>query len=189
VSRPAQARAWIDYWNEIRGVAVSEFTLAEHLPGRDFAGQTLFAAGTPILTRVYERLSYLGGAAAPSGVGLATLSRRIADARVSALAEAAVRTIEPGASGIFTFDAREDARGVPRPTGINPGRFSLSTNPLDLSDKVSMADTYVRLALGEHIEPMPDSALVDEWYMVRDYDGVSAVLRADDFFTGVDEVP
>src|SRR5262249_14382173 len=162
-----QARAWIQYWSEMRDVAVSEFTLAEHLPGRDFAGQTLFLAGTPILTRVYERLSYLGGAAAPSGIGLATLSRRVADVRVAARAEAAVRALEPGASGIFTFDAREDAVGVPRLTEINAGRFSLSTNLLDLSDKLSMAEMYIRLALGERIEPIPESALVDDWYMVR----------------------
>src|SRR5438552_401923 len=85
VSRPEQARAWVQYWTEMRGVDASEFTLAEYLPGRDFAGQALFADGEPIVTHAYERLSYLGGAAAPAGVGLSALGRRVVDRRVSDL--------------------------------------------------------------------------------------------------------
>src|SRR5262249_16022372 len=70
---PEEAGGGGGYWAEMRGVAASEFTLAEYLPGRDFAGQALFARGVPIVTHVYERLSYLGGAASPAGVGLAAL--------------------------------------------------------------------------------------------------------------------
>ena len=189
VARAEQARAWIAYWAEMRGVDASEFTLAEHLPGRDFAGQALFAEGEPILSHVYERLSYLGGAAAPAGVGLAALGRRVSDRRVTELVAAAVRAIEPRASGVFCFDAREDAGGAPRLTEINAGRFGLSAILLDLAGKVNMATTYVRLALGERVEPIVEPESGEDWYIVRDYDGEPAVLRADDFFTGIDEVP
>jgi carbamoyl-phosphate synthase large subunit len=187
VARPEQARAWIEYWREMRGVPVADFTLAEYLPGRDLAGQALFAGGEPILTRVYERLSYLGGAAAPSGVGLAMLSRRITDPGVADLVTAAVRAIEPAAAGIFTFDARGDVDDRPRLTEINAGRFSLSTNLLDLSSKVTMASAYVRLALGERLQPIVEPEPADEWYMVRDYDVAPGVWRADDFFSGIEE--
>src|SRR5205823_1259459 len=37
VVRAAQARAWIEYWSEMRGVPVTAFSLSEYLPGRDFA--------------------------------------------------------------------------------------------------------------------------------------------------------
>jgi biotin carboxylase len=189
VARPEQARAWIAYWSEMRGVDASEFTLAEYLPGRDFAGQALFADGEPILTHVYERLSYLGGAATPAGVGLATLGKRLSDRRVRELVTAAVRAIEPCASGVFCFDVREDAAGVPRLTEINAGRFGLSAILLDLAGKTNLAATYVRLAMGEPVDAVVEPEPGEEWYIVRDYDVAPAVLRADDFFTGIDEAP
>ena len=187
VARPDQARAWIAYWAEMRGIDVSEFTLAEHLPGRDFAGQALIADGTMIAVHVYERLSYLGGAAAPTAVGLAALGRRIADRRVSDLVSAAVRAIEPQASGVFCFDARENADGVPCLTEINAGRFGLSAILLDLAGGANVAATYVRLARGERVEPFVEPERVGDWYFVRDYDGVPAVARADDFFDGIED--
>jgi carbamoyl-phosphate synthase large subunit len=189
VANPEQARAWIAYWQQMRGIDVAEFTLAEHLSGRDFAGQALFAAGEPICTHVYERLSYLGGAAAPAGVGLAALGRRVVEPRVTALVTAAVRAIEPAASGVFCFDAREDARDAPRLTEINAGRFGLTAILLDFAGKVNIAATYVRIALGERVEPIVEPDPVEDWYLVREYDGVPAVLRADDFFTGIEEAP
>ncbi|HEV8584706.1 MAG TPA: hypothetical protein VGT02_07020 [Methylomirabilota bacterium] len=187
VARPEQARAWIGYWMEMRGADAAEFTLAEHLPGRDFAGQALFADGEPIAACVYERLSYLGGAASPAGVGLAALGRRVDDRRVTDLVTAAVRAIEPRASGVFCFDAREDAAGAPRLTEFNAGRFGLSAILLDLCGKVGLVATYVRVALGERVEPPVEPEPAEEWYLVRDYDGVPAVLRADDFFDGIEE--
>jgi hypothetical protein len=173
----------------MRGVDPAEFTLAEYLPGRDFAGQALFADGEPILTHVYERLSYLGAAAAPAGIGLAALGRRLADRRVTDLVTAAVRAIEPRASGVFCFDAREDAAGVPRLTEFNAGRFGLSAILLDLAGKVNMAATYVLLAMGEPVEPIVEPEPTEDWYIVREHDGAPAVLRADDFFSGIDEAP
>ena len=189
VARAEQARAWIAYWAEMRGVAASEFTLAEYLPGRDFAGQALFAHGDPIVIHAYERLSYLGGGAAPAGVGLAALGKRIVDRRVSDLVTAAVRALEPDASGVFCFDAREDAAGAPRLTELNAGRFGLSAILLDLVGKVNLASAYVRLAMGEHPEPILEPEPCDDWYIVRDYDGAPAVLRADEFFTGIEAAP
>jgi hypothetical protein len=187
VARPEQSRAWIAYWAQMRDVDPSEFTLAEHLPGRDFAGQALFADGEPIAACVYERLSYLGGAAAPAGVGLAALGRRVADRRVTDLVTAAVHAIEPRASGVFCFDARENVDGVPCLTEINAGRFGLSAILLDLAGKVNMAATYVRLARGERVEPIVEPEPAEDWYFVRDYDAAPAVLRADDFFDGIEE--
>jgi carbamoyl-phosphate synthase large subunit len=189
VARPAQARAWIEYWTEMRGADAAEFTLAAHLPGRDFAGQALFAGGEPIAACVYERLSYLGGAASPAGVGLAALGRRVADRRVTDLVTAAVRAMEPRASGVFCFDAREDEAGAPRLTEINAGRFGLSAILFDLASKIGLVATYVRLALGERIEPIVEPEPADDWYLVRDWDGAPAVLRAHDFFDGIDEAP
>ena len=187
VARPEHARAWIAYWAEMRGVDPSEFTLAEHLPGRDFAGQALFAEGQLIIAHVYERLSYLGGAAAPTGVGLAALGKRIADRRVTDVVTAAVLAIEPRASGVFCFDARENADGAPCLTEINAGRFGLSAILLDLAGNVNITSMYIRLACGERPAPIIEPEPADDWYFVRDYDGAPVVLRADDFFDGIED--
>src|SRR5262249_20543377 len=45
VATAAQARNWVSYWAEMRGVPPSAFTLSEYLPGRDFACQSLWKDG------------------------------------------------------------------------------------------------------------------------------------------------
>ena len=53
VARAEEARHWIAYWQAMRGVAASEFTLSEYLPGRDFGCQSLWNDGTLILVKTY----------------------------------------------------------------------------------------------------------------------------------------
>src|SRR5262249_9781368 len=66
VRSAAQARSWITYWRDMRGVPITAFTLSEFLPGRDFGGQTLWRDGALVLVKTYERLSYLGSGSQPS---------------------------------------------------------------------------------------------------------------------------
>src|SRR5262249_16813171 len=55
VGSPAQARSWITYWRDMRGVPVTVFTLSEFLPRRDFGGPTLSRGGAALLGEAYER--------------------------------------------------------------------------------------------------------------------------------------
>src|SRR5262249_32893853 len=66
VATAAQARNWVSYWAEMRGVPPSAFTLSEYLPGRDFACQSLWKTGELQLLKTTERLSYFGGGNTPS---------------------------------------------------------------------------------------------------------------------------
>ncbi|HZW74740.1 MAG TPA: hypothetical protein VFF43_14405, partial [Caldimonas sp.] len=109
------------------------------------------------------------------------------DRRVTDVVTAAVRAIEPRASGVFCFDARENATGTPCLTEINAGRFGLSALLLDLAGSVNMASMYIRLACGERPAPIVEPEPADDWYFVRDYDGAPVVLRADDFFDGIED--
>jgi hypothetical protein len=78
VKSPEQARSWIRYWEEMRGIPPTMFTLSEYLPGRDFACQALFKAGRLVLIKSYERLTYLGAGAHPAGFStLAPLEDRL----------------------------------------------------------------------------------------------------------------
>src|SRR5262249_56371533 len=88
---PRQAANWIAYWREMRGVPACAFTIAESLPGRDFACQSLWKDGALVLVKTVERLSYFGGGSQPSGTSsIAALAKTIVDTRVVDISVAAV---------------------------------------------------------------------------------------------------
>jgi carbamoylphosphate synthase large subunit len=189
VTTPAQARAWMAYWEEMRGVPSTAFTLSEYLPGRDFACQTLWDGGAAVLVKTTERLSYFGGRNTPSGTSsIGALHKTVKVPRVVDTSLAAVRAVDPIASGAFSIDLKEDADGRPCVTEINVGRFLTGTPIFDLTGRHNMAVTYVRLALKEpvNIEDVYDVA--EDYYMVRDLDALPDVFHADALHEGIDDV-
>ena len=91
-------------------------------------------------------------------------------------------------SGLFSVDLKEDDEGTVHVTEINAGRFLAGTNLLDLTGKHNMAVTYVRVALGESVEPSEEPGGVDDDYMVRDVDTLPGVFQAAEFFEGIEDV-
>ncbi|MGI9383309.1 MAG: ATP-grasp domain-containing protein, partial [Methyloligellaceae bacterium] len=145
-----QAWHWIKYWNEMRDVAVDEFTLSEYLPGRDFNVQGLWHEGHNLLIKMCERLSYLDGGNRPSGMSSTpALAKTIEDDDALELCESAIEAIDPNASGVFNFDLKQDVDSRARITEINAGRFAMITNIYDLTGRHNMAQSLVGLALGE----------------------------------------
>ncbi len=186
VASPAQARAWMRYWREMRHVAVGAFTLSDYLPGRDFACQSLWKDGRLVLVKTAERLAYHGGERHPSGVSsIAALARAVVEPHVAEIAVAAVRALGRRVSGAFSVDLKEDARGVPNVTEINAGRFITMMNLFDLAGKHSMAATYVRLALDEPVGFENEYDAVDDRYFVRDVDNVPGVVAAHELFEAI----
>ena len=113
------------YWDAMRGVPVTAFTVSEYLPGRDFLCQSLWRKGRLILVNTFERLSYFGGENSPSGVSsLSSLAKTVVDHRIVDVCRAAVEAVDHRASGAFSVDLKEDARGTPCITEINAGRSS-----------------------------------------------------------------
>ena len=188
VRRPEQARAWIAYWTAMRGVRASSFTLAEYLPGRDFACQSLWKDGTLVLVKAFERLEYFVGGGQPSRVSsVAALARTVSDPRPVETAVAAVRALDPRATGLFSVDMKENAAGRPCVTEINAGRFLAGTNLLDLTGKHNMALAYVRLALGEPTGVGEVHDATDDHYIVRDLDTLPGILHLNQVFDGISD--
>ena len=186
VKRAEQARSWIRYWKEMRGVPARLFTLSEYLPGRDFGCQSLWKAGELILVKTFERLSYVVAGSQASGVSsVAALTKTVFEPRVAEVCAEAVRNLDPEASGVFCVDVKEDARGVPSITEVNAGRFSLSTNVYDLVGKHNMAVTFVRLALGERVDIRETYDVAENHYMVRDVDTLPGIFHAEAFLGGI----
>ena len=183
VRSPQQAWRWITFWRELRGVRATSFTLSEYLPGRDFGCQSLWKDGTLVLIKTYERLSYLGTGGQPSEVSsIAALAKTSFERQVADTCARAVRALDPRASGIFSIDLREDARGVPCITEINAGRFSSATNIFDLTGKYNMAVTYVRLAKREPVFVRDVYDVAEEHFMLRDIDGPPGIYNGADLF-------
>jgi carbamoyl-phosphate synthase large subunit len=186
VAGPAQARSWIAYWHELRGVPVSAFTLSEYLPGRDFGCQSVWRHGRLALVKTYERLSYLGSASQPSEVSaVGALTKTIHEPGVVETCVRAIRAVDGKASGVFAVDLKEDARGIPCVTEINAGRFTSGTNLLDLTGKHNMTAVYLRLARGEPADLHEEYEGTAHHYMLRDIDAVPRVFHADELFDAV----
>jgi carbamoyl-phosphate synthase large subunit len=187
VTRPEQARSWIRYFQEVRGVPPGAFTLSEYLPGRDFCVQSLWRDGRLILVKMAERLTYIDNGG-PSGVSsMAALARTAFDAIVIEACMRAVRALDARASGAFFADVKESADGAPCITEINAGRLASMTNLLDLSGRSNMSATYVRLALGEPVRIRDPLERSEDCYIVRSVDTAPAVFRARELFRGIDD--
>src|SRR5262245_47136270 len=183
-----QAQAWIAYWSTMRGVPVRSFTLSEYLPGRDFGCQSLWDRGRTVLTKAFERLSYIAAGGHPSGVSsVAALARTVGDPRVRDVTPRAVRALGQDVSGLFSVDLKEDSRGTVCVTEINAGRFLAGTNLLDLSGKHNMAVTYVKLALGHAVRAREEPDTASDHYMVRDVDTLPGVFQAEEFFAEIED--
>jgi carbamoyl-phosphate synthase large subunit len=188
VKTPEQARGWIRYWSEMRGIAASSFILSEYLPGRDFGCQSLWKDGQLILIKTYERLSYLGTGSQPAEISsVAALAKTVTEPRVVETCVKAIRLLDARASGVFSVDLKENWKGAPCITEINAGRFSTATNIFDLVGKHNMAATFVRLARGDSLGLRNEYDAAEDWYMVRDIDSIPRIFHASEFFDSIED--
>ncbi len=189
VKSPEQAWSWISYWEEMRGVPPSDFTLSEFLPGRDFNVQGLWHEGNPLLLKMCERLSYFEGANRPSGMSSTpALAKTVLEPGALEVCVEAVRKLDPTASGVLNFDLKEDTNGVACLTEINAGRFAMITNLYDFTGAYNMAATYVRLALGESLDIREVYDVAQDYYLVRDLDTEPGIFHINELIEGFGDI-
>jgi carbamoyl-phosphate synthase large subunit len=182
VQTPEQARSWIRYWKEMRGVPVTAFVLSEYLPGRDFGCQSVWKDGELVLIKTYERLSYLGTGSQPSRFSsAAALAKTVFEADVVDICVRAIKLLDAKASGVFSVDLKEDVRGIPCITEVGVGRFTSATNIFDMVGKHNMARTFVQLARGKPVKIEDSYEATPDWYMMRDLDGAPRIFHASQF--------
>jgi carbamoyl-phosphate synthase large subunit len=186
VNTVRQARGWIRYWEEMRGIPADRFTISEYLPGRDFMCMSLWRDGQMVLVTTFEKLSYFGGEAYPSGTSsLSSLAKTIIDNRLVDISSQAIRALSPTASGAFSVDLKENSEGVPCITEINAGRFFIGMTAFDQVSTYNTSIAYVRLAHHEPID-LPDAYVtIPDHYVVRDLDTLPGVFSADALFSSV----
>lgn len=181
VQSPEQAKHWIQYWNQMRGVSIDDFVINEFLPGRDFAFMGIWKHGQCIIGKIAERLKYLFGANIPSGTmstpSLATLTRQ---EEVLDVCLKSVACLEEKPHGIYSIDLKCDAQGAPKITEINIGRFFRISPIFNFAGKHNLATVYLRLALGQEIEIPEQERFHDigeePVYWICDIDDTPSVL-------------
>jgi hypothetical protein len=180
VANIEQARAWITQWRDLQGVKVSDFTLAEYLPGRHFMVQSLWHEGTMIRTQAVEALSYFAAGNNPSGIfSLSNLAKTVAAPEAVKVALSAVEAVEKKPSGTFFIELREAANGVPSITEINAGRFPSGVTALLAIGKDNMVESFVAAATGAKVRVAAEPyGSASEYYMVRDIDALPTVFPA-----------
>ena len=180
VASVEQARTWITQWRDLRGVRVTDFILAEYLPGRHMVVYSLWQDGRRLFGRVAEMLSYFAASNNPSGVfSLPSLAKTVADAEALEVNDRTLRAIEPRVSGAFILELKAAADGRLCITEINAGRFPSGATALLAVGAHNMIAMFARCAAGQDVPPADgadDDAL--DYYLVRDIDAVPGVFSA-----------
>jgi carbamoyl-phosphate synthase large subunit len=188
VDTPDDARAWIAYWERMRGVPATRFTLSEYLPGRDFACQSLWKNGRLVLVKTVERLADLGAGARISGTSsITSLAKTVSEPRVVDTCVRAIRALDPHASGAFSVKLKENRSGRPCVTEVNAGRFTTMLSFFDFTGTHNMSATYVRLALDEPVDIADPYDVSEDRYFVRGVDMLPAIYSAEELVEGIEE--
>lgn len=184
VDSPEDARAWIGYWERVHGVPAENFTLSEHLPGRDFACQSLWKEGELMLVKTVERLSRPGGGAGRAS-SIGALVKAVREPWIVETCALAVRALDPHASGAFSINLKENGAGVPCVTEIHAGRFFTMLTVFDFTGRHNMSATYARLALDEPVKVEQPYDAAEDCYLVRGADTLPAVFCTEQLSEGI----
>lgn len=154
-----QARQWVDYWCEMRGLRHEDFMVSEFLPGKEYAWQGVYKDGQLFASVARTRDEYVFADQMPSGQSSTpSVATIVHSDEVNRLAEAAVRAIEERPNGVYGVDCKTGADGVVKVTEINAGRF-YTTSDFYAAAGCNLPSDWVHLAMGQfppmHGEPIP----------------------------------
>lgn len=164
-----QADAWIDYWRGFRGLDYGDFMISELLPGKEFAWQSIWYKGELLTCQARERIEYIFGNLTPSGQSSSpSVARTVNRDDINIIGQAAVQAVSEVPHGVFSVDMKEDGKGCPRVTEINPGRFFTTSNFFAHAG-LNMPEMYVELAIGRLPKQLPPKVnpLPEDLYWVR----------------------
>jgi carbamoyl-phosphate synthase large subunit len=178
------AAAWIKYWKS-RSVTW-EFIAQEHLPGRNIAFHSLWKEGELVTSMARERLEYIYPYLAPSGImGTPAVQRTVHDKEVNKVGTEAVLAIDKEFSGIASVDLKENTKGTPCLTEINPGRMFTTSYFFSYASKILRSDyganipyLYTLLAYKETIPKLPKyNILPADVYWIRHMDAPAKLVK------------
>lgn len=176
------AREWIHYWRSTGRLETSDFMVAEFLPGREFAFQSLWHEGKLVTSMARERLEYVFGNLFPSGQSSSpSVARTVHRKDVNEAGTKAVQAIDPEPSGVYCVDMKENEAGEPCVTEINIARFFTTSNFFAAAGS-NMPWYYMRIAFNEPLPDLPRyNAVPADLYWIRLMDKGPVLVREKDF--------
>jgi len=168
VKAPHVAEAWIDFWEWNEHLKPSDFMIAEYLPGKEFAFQSLWKDGELITSQARQRVAYVFGAMRPSGQSSSpSIAVTVNRDDVNEICTKAVQSIDKEATGIFCVDLKENTKGVPCVTEINLGRF-FTTSKFFSQAGSNMPYYFIKMGYGENLPKLKKYNPIQEGlYWVR----------------------
>ena len=180
-STPASNRetavSWINYWRA-RNVDW-EFIAQEMLPGRNIAFHSLWHNGELVTSMARERLEYIYAYLAPSGImGTPAVQKTVHENIVNKISTEAVLAIDSNFTGIASVDLKENSKGIPCVTEINPGRmfttsffFSYASKVLYDDYRINIPYLYTKIAYKEAMPKLEKyNPLPADVYWIRHMD-------------------
>jgi len=171
------AVSWINYW---RARCVDwEFIAQEMLPGRNIAFHSLWHNGELVTSMARERLEYIYAYLAPSGImGTPAVQKTVHEDTVNKISTEAVLAIDQNFTGIASVDLKENNKGAPCVTEINPGRMFTTSFFFSYASKVFFNDyrlnipyLYTKLAYKETLPKLERyNPLPADVYWIRHMD-------------------
>jgi carbamoyl-phosphate synthase large subunit len=178
------AVSWINYWRA-RNVDW-EFIAQEMLPGRNIAFHSLWRNGELVTSMARERLEYIYSYLAPSGImGTPAVQKTVHDNTVNKISTEAVLAIDSNFTGIASVDLKENSKGVPCVTEINPGRMFTTSFFFSYASKVFFSDyrinipyLYTKLAYKEDLPKLEKyNPLPADVYWIRHMDAPGCLVK------------
>ncbi len=169
------AKNWLEF-HEKNGSMTGNFTASELLEPETVTWMSIWKDGKLVVAQGRKRLYWELSKISPSGVTGATgTGVTYSDAKLDAIAEKAVLSIDKNPSGLFGVDMAYDKNGVPNPTEINIGRF-FTTHQFFTEAGLNMPNIFVQLATGGELpkidkvkNPLPDDLV---WIRGMDFEPV-----------------
>lgn len=174
----ASAKNWLEF-NEKNGAYDGNFTASELLQPETVTWMSIWKDGELVVAQGRKRLYWELSKISPSGVTGATgTGLTYSDPELNAIAEKAVRSIDPNPTGLFGVDMAYDKNGVPNPTEINIGRF-FTTHQFFTDAGLNMPEIFVKLAYGEDTprdlrNPLPEDLV---WIRGMDFEPVLSDMK------------
>jgi biotin carboxylase len=171
---------WVHYWRSSGRLEADGFMACEYLPGAEYAWQSLWRNGELLVSHGRRRVEYLFGNIMPSGQSSTpSVAVSVHNQELNALGQAAVRAIDPRATGIFCLDAKTNRRGRICVTEINAGRF-FTTSDFCAAAGCNMPALYVELGMGRlnRVPFPPTDAVPANLWWIRSIDAPPVLRRA-----------
>lgn len=176
VATYTQAKNWITYWVEFKGMSYDDFMICEYLPNEEYAVQTFWKDGVLLHSQARQRIRYVFEGIMPSGQSSTpSVAKTIKNEKVYESAIKFIKCLDTAPNGIYCIDMKTNHDGQIIPTEINYGRFFTTSYFFSVLGVNTPLD-YVNSFFGLSAEPKINY-LDENIYCIRGLDVEPKILK------------